>query len=52
MSCGTFELHALRQVTTVVGMRMMATAMCQNFALPTPMQPIALPLVSFIGSLS
>jgi hypothetical protein len=40
----------LRQVTTVVNMRMMANAMCHNFAMPTPMQPIA--VVSFIGSLS
>jgi hypothetical protein len=40
----------LRQVTTVVNMRMMAFAMCHNIAMPTPMQPIA--VVSFIGSLS
>jgi hypothetical protein len=42
-----FMLH---QVTTVVTLRMMANAMCQDIAMPTPMQPIA--MVSFIGLLS
>ena len=41
----------LRQVTTVVYMRMMAHAMGHYYALPTLMQPIAI-RVSFIGSLS
>jgi hypothetical protein len=42
-----FMLH---QMTTAVNGRMMAGAMGQNIALPTPMQPIA--AVSFIESLS
>jgi hypothetical protein len=40
----------LRQVTTVVNMRMMANAMSHQGVMPTPMQLIA--VVSFIGSLS
>jgi hypothetical protein len=40
----------LRQVTTVVNLRMMANAMRHNFAMSTPIQPIA--VVGFIGSLS
>jgi hypothetical protein len=45
-----FVNFMLRQVTTVVNMRMMANAMCHNIVLPTPMQPIA--VVSFIRLLS
>jgi hypothetical protein len=45
-----FVNFMLRQVATVVNMRMMANAMCHNIALPTLMQPIA--EVSFVGSLS
>jgi hypothetical protein len=32
----------LHQVTIVVDMRMMANAMCHNFALSTPTQPIVI----------